>query len=511
MGLEVAREATCLGEQVALEVEFRRLEHPDRGGLLQAVSVHIKGAMSATSIVTDIDYNARGQRTSETHGNSAVIEREYDPKTFRVRRIHTTRPNPDPDEREVQDLRYHYDPSGNIAEIRDLAQQVIFFQNASVEPTQKFVYDAVYRLIEATGREHDTLTMPTGDGWAELSHPGDATALQNYTQTYTLDKVGNITEVKHAVGGIVAWRRGYEYTPTGNQLVKTSEIGDDPDDPNTWTPDYNHDAHGNMTELPHISTLTWDEDDRLAYTDHGGGGETWYVYDGSGQRVRKVHVNQAETTSKERLYLGPWETYRERTIDPLPVVLEEERETLHVSDGTRRMCLIETKTVTGGSAVGTPVAILRYQYDNHLGTATVELDGSADVISYEEFHPYGTSSYRAADSGIDVSAKRYRYTGQERDEESGLAYHGARYYAPWLGRWTAADPVGLGDGVNRFAYVRGNPIKLHDPAGTSGDDPTRAEVQARATAEAEARNYDLEQARRHIGTELAKAGFGDAP
>ncbi|MCA9694808.1 MAG: hypothetical protein KC636_34840, partial [Myxococcales bacterium] len=66
---------------------------------------------------------------------------------------------------------------------------------------------------------------------------------------------------------------GYEYTPTG-------ETGDDPDDPNTRTPD--HDAHGNMTELPHISALTWDEDDRLAYTDHGGG-ETWYVYDGSGQ------------------------------------------------------------------------------------------------------------------------------------------------------------------------------------------------------------------------------------
>ncbi|MCA9690041.1 MAG: hypothetical protein KC636_10565, partial [Myxococcales bacterium] len=65
------------------------------------------------------------------------------------------------DEREVQDLCYHYDPSGNIAELRDLAQQVIFFQNASVEPTQKFVYDAVYRLIEATGREHHTLTMPT--------------------------------------------------------------------------------------------------------------------------------------------------------------------------------------------------------------------------------------------------------------------------------------------------------------------------------------------------------------
>jgi hypothetical protein len=41
------------------------------------------------------------------------------------------------------------------------------------------------------------------------------------------------------------------------------------------------------------------------------------------------------------------------------------------------------------------------------------------------------------------TSKRYRYTGKERDEESGLYYHGARYYAPWLGRWTAIDPLQL--------------------------------------------------------------------
>ena len=53
----------------------------------------------------------------------------------------------------------------------------------------------------------------------------------------------------------------------------------------------------------------------------------------------------------------------------------------------------------------------------------------------------------------------------ERDEETGLALHGARYYAAWLGRWTAADPIGLGDGVNRFAYCRGSPVGLRDTDG----------------------------------------------
>ncbi len=64
-----------------------------------------------------------------------------------------------------------------------------------------------------------------------------------------------------------------------------------------------------------------------------------------------------------------------------------------------------------------------------------------------------------------MSRRRYRYTGKERDEETGLYYHGARYYAAWLGRWTAADPAGLVDGPNLYEYVTGDPILLMDPDG----------------------------------------------
>ena len=66
------------------------------------------------------------------------------------------------------------------------------------------------------------------------------------------------------------------------------------------------------------------------------------------------------------------------------------------------------------------------------------------------------------------SRKRYRYTGKERDAETGLNYHGARYYAPWLGRWMAADPIGLQDGVNLYGYVSCNPVAFFDPTGTQG-------------------------------------------
>ncbi|MBL8741000.1 MAG: RHS repeat-associated core domain-containing protein, partial [Myxococcales bacterium] len=107
-------------------------------------------------------------------------------------------------------------------------------------------------------------------------------------------------------------------------------------------------------------------------------------------------------------------------------------------------------------------------------------------ILYEEYHPHGTSAYRSSNGSVDVSARRYRYTGKERDEETGLYYNGARYLAAWLGRWTSADPVGIGaDGPGLYNYTRGSPVKYTDPSGTDsvGDLVDRAGALARGAGE----------------------------
>jgi RHS repeat-associated protein len=98
----------------------------------------------------------------------------------------------------------------------------------------------------------------------------------------------------------------------------------------------------------------------------------------------------------------------------------------------------------------------------------LELDDQAQVISYEEYHPYGTTAYEAARSSTETP-KRYRYTGKERDEETGFSYHGARYYAAWLGRWVSCDPGGVRDGLNTYTYVNGRPLVLQDPTGMDGE------------------------------------------
>ncbi len=71
----------------------------------------------------------------------------------------------------------------------------------------------------------------------------------------------------------------------------------------------------------------------------------------------------------------------------------------------------------------------------------MELDEQAQIISYEEYHPFGTTSYRSGRSLTETNLKRYKYVGKERDEETGMYYYGARYYAAWLCRFVSVDPL----------------------------------------------------------------------
>ncbi|NVB39974.1 toxin [Pseudenhygromyxa sp. WMMC2535] len=455
----------------------------DQGGNLQRVTLRHRGADSLDTIVGDIAYDAKGQRQSITHGPidapTSTTAYTYDPLTFRLQRLTTTRAS---DQALLQSLHYHYDPAGNITDVRDAAQQTLYFQNTVVQAANSYTYDALYRLIEATGREH------ASDGTAQRTHDQlpvgpqpmttDPSAMRRYTQRYTYDVVGNILAVQHLPSAGTGWTRRYQYAEDGNRLLATSAPGDAQDV-------YTHDAHGSMTTMPHLAAMVWNHDDQLEQATAGT--TTVHFQYAGGSRARK-YTQHAGATSEERIYLGPFELYRKRVNGDLDL----ERESLHVSDGTGRICLIETKTVSDGATIQDPLPIWRYQLGNHLGSAAIELTRAGQVISYEEYHPYGTSAYRALDAAIDVSPKRYRYTGMERDEETGLAYHTARYYAPWLGRWTAADPIGLSSGPNRYQYATSSPVSLSDLEGcqTPAEKLTQFQNQIR---QAESTRHRIEQ------------------
>ncbi|AUB41983.1 hypothetical protein COO91_08078 [Nostoc flagelliforme CCNUN1] len=440
----------------------------NEANLLERVEVELRGAGVWTTFVNDIDYDAKGQRQLIEYGSGVRTEYTYDDKTFRLKTTKTG------DNARLQNLSYTYDPVGNITTIQDNAQQTVFFDNAVVSPSTEYVYDALYRLIQADGREHAGQAVnPQSEYQPEnkphydyndftrrnLPHPNDGQAMRNYRQLYEYDSVGNILNLIHQVNGTTLWKRRYDYATDSNRLLSTSLPSDLDTQPLPVR--YFYDEHGSMTQMPHLLQMQWDFKDQLQRVDLGGGGTAYYVYDASGQRVRKV-VEKSVGLTEERIYLGSYEIFRRRNGNGLKL----ERETLHIMDDLRRIALVETKTVDVDTPVVSPTPLIRYQFDNHLGSASLELDKDGQVISYEEYYPYGNTSYQAGRSVAEVSLKRYRYTGKERDEESGLYYHGARYYAAWLGRWTSCDPAGMVDGVNLYSYTQNNPIKFTDYTGT---------------------------------------------
>ncbi len=463
--------------------------HFNEASLLEKVEVNLRGEQEAgapkwTPFVTNIDYNAKAQRERIEYANGATTTYEYDPQTFRLIHLKTTRPD-DPDATAsalfarrdtVQDLRYTYDPSGNITRIADRAHKTVFCDNQQIDAASDYAYDALYRLIAASGRERAAAGQYTWDDTANRipMPPGDNGALGCYVETYEYDAAGNIQRMVHHDGGnadlpgAVTWNRRYQYDDANNRLLATSLPGDAD---GVFGAPHAYDSHGNTTRMSHLPLMRWDFRDQLAATSQqvvnaGTPETTYYVYDGAGQRVRKVTERQAgagqtPARSKERIYLGGCEFYREYGNGGVGLA----RETLHVMDDKQRIALVETKTRENGNPIAAPAPAVRYQLANHLGSGSLELDGQGQVISYEEYTPYGSTAYQAARNAAEVSLKRYRYTGKERDEETGFTYHGARYCAPWLGRWVSCDPIGLAAGPNLYAYVGNGPINKTDPTG----------------------------------------------
>jgi RHS repeat-associated protein len=460
----------------------------NEANLLERVEVNLLGATIATTFVSDIDYDAKGQRQLIVYGNRAQTNYEYDPLTFRLIRLRTTRPVGSnalssklfTDPAVVQDLHYTCDPAENIATISDTALARLSPGGTPDNTPSDYVYDAIYRLIEATGREH--IGQTTHDfnppekngrdypftGLANFTaHPNDLQAMRRYTERYEYDAVGNFEFMRHSANG-GSWTLSYDYeekslldaVKVSNRLTRT-RLGNSLNHTETYSykDSLGRDVHGCMTAMNSMKML-WDFKDELKEVDLGGGGTAYYVYDAGGQRARKVIETQNGVCLKERIYLGGFEIYRE--FDDLGSNVNLQRETLHVMDDKQRIALVETKTVENGNTIDSPVSLQRYQLGNHLGSSVIELDHDAQLISYEEYHPYGTTSFQAGRSAAEISLKRYRYVGRERDDETGLAYHGARYYAPWFGRWTATDPLGMEQGPNLYQYGRDNPIIFRD-------------------------------------------------
>lgn len=394
----------------------RFILHVDPAGRRHERTYLLSGAVAA-DIVDGRCYrrfeshDARGRPLEITFGNGAKIIHEYEPGTALLKRLRCVREGT-----VLADLTYWYDPMGNVASMVD---------TLAPEGGSAYRYDALYRLLEASGRAR--AGRQEGDDRLGAAGSFARGPLERYVQTFEYDCGSNLRKTTYSSSS-VSWMRQVSVAGDSNRPA-----------------DLPLDASGNVLDLGGLP-LAWDYADNLRTAAVPGGVE-YYVYDSEGQRARKVFEG-ADGRVEDCLYLGDVERLRV-SVAGGPA---EESWRILIADGA-----VE-RIERPASAQD------RYQVVDRLGSRILELDASGGVLAREEYSPYGGTTLVEGDPQ-EASARERRHAGEPRDLRTGLYYYGRRYYAPWLGRWLSPDPAGDADGLNLYLFAGGNPVSSRDFGG----------------------------------------------
>ncbi len=441
----------------------------DVAGLLSGSWLTLKGGKEQT-VVKSLTYSAAGQKLREEHGNGVVTTYTYEAETQRLTGIKTERPAGHASGAKVlQDLRYEYDPVGNVLKISNDAEETRFWRNQKVVPENAYVYDSLYQLVSATGREmanagQQGSSSPT----ATVPLPTDSSAFTNYTRNYTYDEAGNLTQIRHSAP---ATNNSYTTNITISDRSNRGVLSTLTDNPAEV--DALFTAGGQQTQLQPGQSLAWTARNELlkvtpVVRDGGTDDRESYRYDAGSQRVLKVSGQKTgnSTQTQRALYL-PW-------LELLTMASgNTETESLQViTVGEAGRAQVRVLHWESGIPEDISNDQIRYSYDNLTSSSQLELDGDGNIISMEEYYPYGGTALWTARSAVEANYKTVRYSGKERDA-TGLYYYGYRYYQPWVGRWLSTDPAGTVDGLNLFRMVQNNPVTCDDGAGESTQNRNR--------------------------------------
>ncbi|MFK3775012.1 RHS repeat-associated core domain-containing protein [Pseudomonas sp. NPDC089406] len=417
-------------------------------------------------ILQSATYSASGQALREQQGNGVVTTYSYDPRTTRLARIHVQRPAGHASgARVLQDLRYRYDPVGNVLGVHNDAEATRFWRNRKVVPENLYVYDSLYQLVAASGREMAALANGIGKRPPALQLPANDNSLTPYARTYHYDRADNLTRIVH---GATASGASHSVTMTVSQRSNRAvpaNLSEDPD-----AVDGFFDAAGNLRQLQPGQALAWtprDELQQVALVSRNGPDDDHesYRYDAGGQRVEKTARRlAANSTLHQQVVYLPGLEVRTWLND------ETVQQTLHVvTFAAAGRAQVRVLYWESGLPEGLDNGAPRYSYGDLIDSSGLELDAQGQVISQEEYYPFGGTAVWQARSEVEAAYKTVRYAGKEQDA-TGLYYYGHRYYQPWSGRWLNADPAGALDGLNLYRMVHNNPVTLSDATGLDAQD-----------------------------------------
>ncbi|HEN3672620.1 TPA: RHS repeat protein, partial [Yersinia enterocolitica] len=243
-------------------------------------------------IVQSLTYSAAGQKLREESGNGVVTEYRYEAETQRLIGIKTTRPERVQGPKVLQDLRYDYDPVGNILAIHNDAEATRFYRNQKIVPETTYRYDALYQLTEATGRESDSNGAQNAKLPA-LSSLTDGNQYVKYTRRYTYDRAGNLLKIQHT--GASQYSTNITVSDSSNHGIQLQ----DGDGLTAADIRRQFDAAGNQQQLQPGQQLQWDARHQLQQVTTVRRGEKNspyddddenYLYASDGMRVMKQSI-----------------------------------------------------------------------------------------------------------------------------------------------------------------------------------------------------------------------------
>jgi RHS repeat-associated protein len=305
-----------------------------------------------------------------------------------------------------------------------------------------------YGLADNNGNvKSQTITTPT---------VGTATGF-TAIQTYSYDSLNRLKDAKEMIGTAQQWKQTFKYDRYGNREFDTQNnntttlangcpvavCNPQASPTNNKLVGTTYDDAGNTKIDASNQSYVYDAENKQVQVNNASGIVGQYYYDGDGKRIKKFVPSTSETT-------------------------------IFVYDASGKM-VAEYSTITASQSE----AKISYLTNDHLGSPRITTDSLGKVVSRRDFMPFGEEVARASNGGDSV---RQKFTGYERDGETGLDYAKARMFGSGVGRFTSPDNF-LNDTHasspqkwNLYTYVSNNPLKYVDPSGAVEKDPVTGKV-----------------------------------
>ncbi|MFC5288550.1 SpvB/TcaC N-terminal domain-containing protein [Actinokineospora guangxiensis] len=454
-----------------------------------------------------LDYDKFGQRSFQVTGTGVRTSYAYDPADRQLATLKSALP----DGHEFQNLSYTYDKVGNVRQVRN-AVALPHGKPIGGPSVQSFTYDDLYQLTAASGEyrnkqnklDRQSLTLRY-DTLHNVTLKNQRHEIVNNAQTvppadtstgtvYADPTAGTLVDPALAPVGPVE-------EPAEEPLQETLEAGTTTGNAQvqkktTYDYDYTYgsakphaaskvgpvnqafDANGNLVDTVNTEPpapgkrrqLVWDEENRLACNQDHSRNRTVaqdpstcvapqqpatvrYVYDDKGNRVVK-------DAGPKHIY--PNQNFSERNGTGFK----------HIWIGDTRLA---TKTVKPDTSYENHQFFF---HADHLGSSSFVTDERAILTEHLEYFAFGETW--VDENPAQPTPVPYQFGGKELDEETGLYYHGARYYNPKTAQWQSPDPAldsyldgepnnGVFQPFNlaSYTFANNNPVRLTDPTGAS--------------------------------------------